>query len=251
VALSEYAAHAWVLLAVAALLVGFAKTAIGGLASVSVAVFAAVLPTRESTATLLMLLLVGDVIAVWHYRRDCDVAMIRRLVPAVIPGLVIGALVLARVDDTALRRMIGAILLVLLVLQLVLSARQRPDDEPVTAWSRPATATVGVVAGFTTMVANAGGPVMTLYLLAQRVEKMRFLGTIAWFFFLVNLCKLPFSAGLGLIYGSTLRTAGVLVPFVVVGAAIGVVAVRRLQQRTFDRVVLVASALSAVPLFLT
>ena len=147
--------------------------------------------------------------------------------------------------------MIGAILLLLLVLQLIMSARSRPDDGPATAWSRPATAGVGVVAGFTTMVANAGGPVMTLYLLAQRVEKMRFLGTIAWFFFLVNLCKLPFSAGLGLINGSTLWTAGVLVPFVVVGAGIGVVAVRHLEQRTFDRVVLVASALSAVPLFLT
>ncbi|WP_426565047.1 TSUP family transporter [Angustibacter sp. McL0619] len=216
----------------------------------SVAVFAAVLPARESTATLLLLLLVGDVIAVWHYRRDCDVAMIRRLVPAVIPGLLLGAVVLARTDDAFLRRLIGVILLLLLGLQLVQSASQRRAAGSISEWGRPATAGVGVVAGFTTMVANAGGPVMTLYLLSQRVEKMRFLGTIAWFFFCVNLCKLPFSAGLGLINRSSLLTAGVLAPLVVVGAGVGVVAARHLQQRTFERVVLAASLLSALPLLL-
>ena len=102
-----------VLLAVAALLIGFAKTAIGGVGSVAVAIFALVLPTRESTAAILLLLLVGDVVAVWHYRRDADLSLLRRLIPSVLPGLVIGALFLARVDDDTLRRAIGALLLLL------------------------------------------------------------------------------------------------------------------------------------------
>ncbi|GAA4357372.1 TSUP family transporter [Angustibacter luteus] len=215
----------------------------------SVAVFALVLPTRESTATILLLLLVGDVIAVSHYRRDCDFGLLRRLIPAVIPGLLLGTLVLARVDDVVLRRLIGAILLLLLALQLLISARDRHQTQART-WSTAATAGVGAVAGFTTMVANAGGPVMTLYLLSQKVDKMRFLGTIAWFFFCLNLCKLPFSAGLGLINRSTLVTAAVLAPGVVLGAGVGVVTARRLRQQTFDRVVLVASVLSAIPLLL-
>lgn len=239
---------AWLLLASAALLVGFAKTAIGGLASVSVAIFATVMPTRESTAALLILLLVGDVIAVTHYRRDCDWRLLRHLVPAVVPGLLVGTLVLARVDDATLRRVIGAILLSLLVLQIFVHARQSRRTTPPTEWSRPAAAGVGLCAGFTTMVANAGGPVMTLYLVAQGIDKRRFLGTVSWFFFVVNLCKLPFSAGLGLITASTLATMAVLVPCVFLGAALGVVTARRLGQRTFELAVLGASGLSAVPL---
>ncbi len=234
------------------MLVGFAKTAIGGLASVSVAIFAIVMPARESTAALLLLLLVGDLVAVSHYRRDCDWRLLRHLIPAVIPGLLLGTVLLARVDDATLRHLIGAILLVLLGLQLVLHRRQsEPTEVPPTGWSRPAASGVGLTAGFTTMVANAGGPVMTLYLVAQGVDKRRFLGTVSWFFLGVNLCKLPFSAGLGLIDSATLVTAAVLAPAVLLGAAAGVITVRRLGQRTFQTAVLAASALSAVPLLVS
>ena len=109
---------------------------------------------------------------------------------------------------------------------------------------------MGLAAGFTTMVANAAGAVMTVYLVAQGVDKRRFLGTAAWFFLGVNLCKLPFSVGLGLVDASMLRTAALLAPAVLVGAAIGVVTVRHLGQRSFENAVLAASALSAVPLLL-
>jgi uncharacterized membrane protein YfcA len=235
----------------AALLVGFAKTAIGGLATVSVAVFAYVMPARQSTAALLLLLLVGDAVAVWHYRRDGDIGLLRHLIPAVLPGLLVGTLVLATVDDDSLRRVIGGILLALLVVQIVLRLnRADPGAFPRVGWSRLAAAGVGLAAGFTTMVANAAGAVMTVYLVAQGVDKRRFLGTAAWFFLGVNLCKLPFSVGLGLIDASMLRMAALLAPAVLAGAAIGVVTVRHLGQRSFDNAVLAASALSAVPLLL-
>jgi uncharacterized protein len=232
------------------LLVGFAKTAIGGLATVAVAVFAFVLPARESTAAVLLLLLVGDVVAVWHYRRDGDVELLRHLIPAVLPGLLLGTVVLAKLDDDTLRHLIGAILLALLVLQLVLRPSRAERGAARAGWSRPAAAGVGLAAGFTTMVANAAGAVMTVYLVARGVEKRRFLGTAAGFFLGVNLCKLPFSVGLGLIDASMLRMAALLAPAVLVGAAIGVVTVRHLGQRSFDNAVLAASALSAVPLLL-
>jgi uncharacterized membrane protein YfcA len=235
----------------AALLVGFAKTAIGGLATVSVAVFAYVMPARQSTAALLLLLLVGDAVAVWHYRRDGDIGLLRHLIPAVLPGLLVGTLVLATVDDDSLRRVIGGILLALLVVQIVLRLnRADPGAFPRVGWSRPAAAGVGLAAGFTTMVANAAGAVMTVYLVAQGVDKRRFLGTAAWFFLGVNLCKLPFSVGLGLVDPSMLMTAALLTPAVLVGAAIGIVTVRHLGQRSFENAVLAASALSAVPLLL-
>jgi uncharacterized protein len=233
-------------LGLAAVLVGVAKTAIGGFGTIAVALFAAAMPTRESTAALLLLLLVGDAVAVSHYRRDCDWSLLRHLVPGVLPGILVGTLVLAVVDDETLRRSIGGVLLLLVILQLWLQAGRRGDVAR--AWGTPAIAATGVGAGFTTMVANAAGPVMTLYLVAQRVDKRRFLGTGAWFFLGVNLCKLPFSVGLGLLTWPTVARMTLLVPLVLAGAWAGVHLVRRMEQRRFEVAVTAASALSAVAL---
>jgi uncharacterized protein len=237
------------LFAVAALIIGFAKTSIGGLASISIAIFANLMPTRESTAAILLLLLVGDVVAVWHYHREADMGLLTRLIPAVIPGLALGAVFLALVDDTVLRRSIGVLLLVLAGLQLVLQWRGTTDAPPI-GHSRGAGIATGLAAGFATMTANAAGAVMTLYLVARGVEKWRFLGTSAVFFFGVNLCKLPFSAGLGLFTSATLVRTVLLAPLVVVGAFVGLHSARRLSQARFDQAVLAATVLSALVLVL-
>lgn len=242
------------LLGLAALIVGFSKTAIGGLATVSVAIFAALMPARESTAALLLVLLVGDVVAVWHYRREADWAIMRRLVPAVLPGLGLGALFLAVVDDGVLRRTIGVILLVLAVHQLWLLRRgPRPETPAGTeptgrAHSRTAAALAGLAAGFTTMAANSGGGVMTLYLTAQGVRKLRFLGTGALFFFGINLSKLPFSAALGLFSRDMFVQTLLLAPLVLVGAWIGLHTVRRLTEAWFSFAVVGVTAVSALAL---
>ncbi len=244
------------LLVLAAFIVGFSKTAIGGLAMVSVAIFAGLMPARESTAALLLVLLVGDVIAVWHYRHECDWAILRRLVPAVLPGIVLGALFLAWVDDAVLRRTIGAILLALALQQLWTMGRSRrgpvrPVVDEAPTPSRLAAAAAGVGAGFTTMAANAGGGVMTLYLTAQRVEKLRFLGTGALFFFGINLCKLPFSAALGLFSQPMLVRTLWLAPAVVAGAWVGLHTARRLTETWFSVAVVTVTAASAVVLLAT
>ncbi len=243
---------AWVLLAVAALLVGFAKTAVGGVASISVAVFAAVLPARESTGALLPLLLVGDVLAVGAYRAHADWHRLVRLLPAVVVGVLGGAVFVGVVDDTVMRRTIGAILLVLVGVHLARRRAARagaPTGEPERApRPRVATAAYGSLAGFTTMVANAGGAVMSLYLLSAGLGMLGFLGTTAWFFFLVNLFKVPFSIGLGLISWTSLARDLVLVPAVLVGAWAGRRAIRRIAQARFETLVIVFTVASTVPL---
>jgi len=231
-------------LAVAAVLVGMAKTSIGGLATLAVVAFAAVLPARESTAAVLLLLLVGDVYAVRHYRQHADVVVLRRLLPAVVPGVLLGTWLLARVDDGLLTRLIGVLLLALTLLQVVLWWRG-PREESPAARLGPTVAT-GSAIGFTTMVANAGGPVITLYLLALGVGRLRFLGISAWFFLLLNLGKLPFSAALGLFTPTVLTTAAVLWPGVLLGGWLGTHVVRRVSDQQFEVAVLVASALAAV-----
>lgn len=106
----------------------------------------------------------------------------------------------------------------------------------------------GVAAGFTTMTANAAGPVMTLYLLEAGVNKAAFIGTGAWFFLLVNLAKTPFSAALGLFPPSTLMLTLALAPFVLFGTWVGIRIVHRVSQRVFENLALGASLVGALRL---
>ena len=243
-----------ILLALGALLIGFAKTSIGGVSSISVALFAAVLPARESTGALLPLLIAGDVFALQAYRAHAQWARLLRLFPSVAVGVVGSAVFVSLVDDTVMRRTIGAVLLGLVLLTLWRrrsgsfdqGAANGPTVGPGHGW--PAALGYGSLAGFTTMVANAAGAVMSLYLLTARLDKLAFLGTSAWFFFLVNVFKVPFSIGLGLLTLDSLKLNAVLVPAVLVGALIGRVVIRRVNQTLFERLVIVFTTLASINL---
>lgn len=240
------------LLAASALVIGISKTSIAGFGSLAVAAFALVMPAKESTAAVLLLLIVGDIVAVYRYRNACNWALLRRLLPSVLPGVALGAWFLSIVDDTLLRRSIGALLTVFVGIQLWL--RWRATREGVGRevkhphWT--AAVVAGTAAGFTTMTANAAGPVMTLYLLEAGIDKAAFIGTNAWFFLLVNVSKTPFSAALGLFPPSTLILTLILAPIVLLGTWIGRSIVGKVSQSQFDMLALLASAIAAVTLVL-
>lgn len=242
----------WAALLVAGATVGFAKTAIGGAGTLAVVIFAAVLPARESTGVLLPLLIAADLIAIWVYRRDADWATLLRLFPTVAVGILLGAWFLSGADDASVKRIIAALVLA----GVVLTVRNRlraARSEPVEHGSRRSllgAATAGVGTGFTSMVANAAGPLMALYLLFVGLDVRKFVGTTAWFFFIVNVAKLPFSAGLGLITADTLRLNATLAPMILIGAAGGTALIRRVSQQGFEWAVLVAAGLSSLLLLL-
>jgi uncharacterized membrane protein YfcA len=240
-------------LAAAATLVGYSKTAISGANTISLAVFAAVLPARESTGVLLPILIAGDVLAVLTYRRHAHWPTLWRLFPAVAVGVVIGTGFLLYADDAAVRTSIGAILLVMAGVTLgrrrATESAAEVSDEP-THRGRIKPRSYGVLGGFTTMVANAGGPVMSLYLISSGFRKLGFLGTSAWFFLIVNTIKVPFSVGLGLIDAKSLLLDAALVIFVLPGAYLGRKCVHRLYQRLFERLVIGATVLGGLQLLL-
>ncbi|RGE20702.1 sulfite exporter TauE/SafE family protein [Leucobacter sp. wl10] len=250
----DLAPFAWVLLALAAMLVGVSKTALPGINTLSIAVFAAVLPARASTGALLLLLIVGDLFALLSYRRHADWATLIKLIPAVVAGLAIGALFLAVADDGWVRRVIGVILLLIIAFTLWQRRRAAANGAggPTTGRSgRFGRIGYGSLGGFTTMVANAGGPVMSMYFLAARFPVRAFLGTAAWFFAIINLAKVPISVSLGLISPSTLVLDLLLVPGVIAGAFVGRWIALRIEQRVFERAVIACTALGAVYLLVS
>jgi len=250
--LGELTLTAWLWLALAGVLVGVAKTAINGVASIAVVIFAAVLPARESTGAILPLLLCGDVIAVTWYRRHAEWSTMWRLLPGVLPGLFLGVWFLSVVDDVLMRRTIAVILLAMCALQLWQLAR----STGVASIGFPRhphgllTVSTGAAAGFATMTANAAGPITTVYLIRAGLPMLRMIGTGAWFYLVVNLAKVPFSAGLGLITPTSLVRNALLLPALLVGAGLGILLVGRLRQRQFEVVAVGFSAATAVLLLL-
>ena len=242
----------WVLLALGAFVTGLSKGGISGVAILGVACFANALPARMSTGALLPLLVAADMIGVAIYRKHAEWRYVWRLCPWVVAGVVAGALALGHVSNAQVARLIGVILVGMTVLHLW---RQRTAKDPEAFAQRlPHTwwfaGLTGFLAGFTTMVANAAGPLMILYLLAMGLPKLAFIGTMAWFFFLLNLFKVPFSVGLGLINGRSLLLDAVLLLPMVPGALLAPRLVRHIPQRAFEKMVLVLTVLAALRLLL-
>ncbi len=235
----------WALAIAGALLVGISKTGIAGIGMLFVVIFAQILPAKQASGVVLPLLICGDIFAVTAYRRHADWTHLWRLFPWAALGVLIGFVALGRIDDRQARLLVGVIILALLGLHVVRRMRSKSDEPEHAAWFAPS---IGVLAGFTTLVANAAGPLMAIYLLAMRLPKMEFVGTGAVFFLLLNLFKVPFMAGLGLINAQSLLLNAVLVPAVIVGALIGRAILTRINQKLFETLALVLSAAAGVRL---
>ncbi|MFI9485319.1 TSUP family transporter [Promicromonospora sp. NPDC052451] len=245
----------------ATLLMGLAKTGLPPLGALGAAVIASVLPPVPAAGVALPLLIVGDLVAVATYGRDVRWQILRTLLPSVTLGLVVGFAALRWAPPDVSARIVGALLLLAGLGDLVrqVTARRaagRPGAETATgahsstpnARERLTRATLGAIAGVSTMIANAGGPPMSLYLLRTGVSRAGLLGTVALFFLTVNIAKLPFSAGLGLVSADSLRISLVLLPGLVAGLLLGRLVAHRVSGPVFSTVVLVMTAVAGARL---
>ena len=235
------------IVALCAVMVGFTKSGLPGLLILVVPLMASVLPARTSVGLLLGMLILADVIAVAYYRHQVLWRHIFRLLPLALAGIVVGYFGLRVVDDEQLKPLIGFIILVMLGINFWRTLAGGEDRPVPTQWWFAAVAVF--MAGVMTMMANAAGPVMMLYLLSMRLPKYQFVGTSAWFFFFVNWAKVPFSANLSLMTLESVKLDLMMLPFIVVGAIAGIVILKRIPLKVFNHVIQVLAVLAAIKLF--
>jgi len=236
----------WILAVVAALGVGIGKAGLSGMSMFHVLVFAFLFGARASTGVVLPLLLVGDVAAVRAFHQHARWDYVRRMLPPACLGVVLAAWFMRDLDETLYRPVIGWVTLILSILQFV--RMYRPDSFGNVPHARWLAWTMGILAGAATMLANAAGPVFAVYLIAVGLPKMEFVGTSAWFFFIINLFKVPFSIALGLIRGQTLMLNLILAPAVLAGVLAGRWLLARIPQRLFEHMLLAFAVLAALRL---
>ena len=230
-------------------MVGVSKAGITGLSILSVALFTHVFPSsKQASGLVLPLLIFGDLVAVLSYRRHTQWRYLWRLFPFTACGVVLGYFTLGAISDHLARLMIGAIIVSLAILSYWRRYRSIQSDAAHRSWIFAAL--VGVVAGFITLVANAAGPLMAIYLVSMRLPKMEYVGTAAVFFMCLNLFKVPFMVSLGLITAHSFGFNLMLAPAVLLGAFAGRWLVVRINQALFDNLVLALSAVAGVLLLL-
>jgi len=236
----------WLLAGAVAFVLGVSKTGIPGLGILAVTVLAMIMPAKDSVGAMLPMLLVGDVFAVAYYHRRAEWKQLRRILPPAAIGIVVGFFVMDLISDAVLARALGGIVVALLAMDVLrdlnVYADERVPHHWLFAWS------LGSLAGLVTMMSNAAGPIIIVFLLAIRLDRFRFIGTIAWYFLILNSFKVPFSVDLGLMTPGSLLFDLKLVPVILLGCWVGLYAPKWIPERPFRYTVMLLAAAAALKL---
>lgn len=219
----------------AAFCIGLSKAGFSGVSLVSVALLAELYGPRESVGLALPLLIVADLLAYPAFAAHGSWRPVWRLLGPALVGLALGWWMLGWIPDDLARRLIGSCVLLMVIVQLVRRIDARIFDPALE--SKWFGAGVGIAGGLATMLANAAGPVIQLYLAARKIPKMELIGIGARFFLLINLIKVPLNARLALITHESLIENLKLLPAVVLGVFGGRYLVRRVPQSAFEWII--------------
>ena len=246
--LSQLTVADGLLLMLAASGIGFSKSGFAGVSLLHVLIFAHVFGAKASTGVLLPMLVIGDAMAIRFFGKQADWAHVRKLMLPTMLGVVIGTLLMGWLSEATFKPLVGCIILLLCGIQLTRTWKPNAFEHvPHAKWF---SLSLGLLAGVTTMIANAAGPIIALYLLAVALPKLELVGTSAWLFLLINVFKLPFSYGLGLIDLQSLGLNIVFAPAIAVGMLAGRWSLNRLPQRWFDSLLLAFTAFAAIRMLL-
>lgn len=236
----------WLWVILAAVFIGFSKTGISSFVMPAVPIIAGIFGGKGSTGIMLPMLLLGDIFALYYYNRHAEWSNIRKLLPWTLVGLVLGGIAGEFINDKQFKALIAISVLICLVILIYTERKGENFKVPKNAVIYAIT---GTLCGFTSMIGNAAGPIFSVYLLAKGFKKNDFMGTTAWFFFIINLTKVPLQI---LFWNNipikTVFLAFSMVPAIALGAGIGILIIKKLNEKLFHRIIIIMTAIAAARL---
>lgn len=247
--MSEPTTIFYVVLAVAALMVGMGKGGFGvAFAALATPLLAMILPVDKVLALMLVVQMVADVFAVGAHWKRWDHRLVITLLPGALAGVTIGTVFITAVSAQALRTTLAVVILLFTLYKVFERSLLRGVAYRPRPWHSPL---AGGISGFTSAVANNGGPPVTIYLLLHNLQPRTFIATTAIFFLLLNYIKLPFYLYAGLFDWALLRSALWILPLAPIGVWIGKAFVLRVNKELYERVILLFLVISALLVLLT
>jgi uncharacterized protein len=234
----------YLLAAVAVILLGLSKGGFIGLGVMALPLMSLEVPPLQAAAIILPTVLAQDALTVWTYRRDWSAWNLRIMVPSMAAGIAVAGLFAASLTAAHVRLAIGLIAGAF-VLRHWLGARFERLSPPPGVLTGVVCGTVG---GFTTMLANAGGPAWQMHLLPQQLDKLTYVGTFTMLFAASNLMKIPAYGALGQLTRENLAIGAVLLPLAVLANYAGIWLVRRTPTGLFFRIAYVLMFLISLEL---
>jgi uncharacterized membrane protein YfcA len=218
---------------VAVILLGLAKGGFAGVGTLATPMLAIIIPPGDATGILLPILLAGDALSVWTYRKEWDARNLKVMLPAAAVGILAGWLLAAYFQPAYVRVALGVISIAFGLYSFAGVARPRQPTRPVAAkgifWA--------AISGFTSFVSHAGGPPFQVYLLPQKLPHQVFVGTSTIFFTWTNFLKIVPYALLGQLSTKNLEISLVFLPLAIVTTLAGVWLVRRTPHERFYKIV--------------
>jgi len=226
---------------------GCSKTGVPGASIMGVVLLANLMDeTKQSVGVLLPLLISADLFAIAYYRKHTDWKILIRMLPWTVAGLGLGAYALQHIPSGKFAPILGVLVLGILLLEII-RKQMKWDGIP----HHPLVAALlGITAGFTTTIGNLAGPIMALYLLSLGLEKNRFMGSMAFFFFIINCLKIPIFMYSGMITPDSLFMSLNFLPGILIGAIFGRWLFTRIPQGPFQIAVQILAGAAAVRLLL-
>lgn len=243
----ELTSGQWIILALSGLLIGMSKTGISGVGLMVVPLLANSFGGRPSVGLLLPILIFADIFAVSWYNRHAQWKHIFRLIPWAFAGIIAATFIGKNISDQSFNRLLAVLVIGGIGILIWQDIRAGKLKIPESRWFA---GSMGLLGGFSTMIGNAAGPVMALYLLSMRLPKNSYIGTGAWFFFIVNVSKVPLHVWSWKTISRTSFLLDVLmIPAIAAGAFLGIWLVRLLPEKFYRILVIATTLLSAVLLF--
>ena len=203
--------------------------------------------SRASTGLFIPLLLVGDVFAVAYYNRHTQWKYILKFIPWMILGILIGVLIGKDLPETEFKW--GMVIVIFLSLGMLVWWDRRKSERVPSHWLF--SGSIGILAGICTMIGNLAGAFTNIFFLAMRLPKNEFVGTAAWLFLITNLFKLPFHIWVWhTISEESLAINLRLLPAIFFGLFLGVVLVKKINEKNYKRFILIVTAIGAIAILL-
>ncbi len=237
----------YALAALAVLFIGLSKAGFGGgLGMLTTPLCALAFPSTEAIGIILPLLCAGDLFSLYHYWRKWDAQNLKFLLPGAVVGIIIGVHFIGQFSPRQLNIAIGIIAVTFVLFHLLREIIFRAEGA--FAPNHQVGIPCGLLAGVTSSFAHGAGPVVSMFLVPQRLPKEIFVGSNVLVFFWINWIKVPFFVANGVITQGTLLKSLYFLPLVPLGVWLGVWLNRRFNEKWFIRVVLIALFLSGVQL---